>query len=96
MSRHLRTKHCTQEGGSFVCRYGENSVCCTLPIEGVSDTDYERHVVRHYAAKNKPGSRKVSQSKSEGGTEKWTLHTTAQNLPAVLNDPKQGKQVSCL
>ncbi|XP_046687628.1 LOW QUALITY PROTEIN: vacuolar protein sorting-associated protein 54-like [Homalodisca vitripennis] len=90
---HLRSKHCTQEGGSFVCRYGENNVCCTLPVEGVNDLDYERHVFKHHTtANNKAGSRKVSQSKSETGGERWTSHTTAQNLPAVLNDPRQGKQ----
>lgn len=47
--RHLRDKHCTQEGGSFVCRYGENSVCCSLPVEGVNDADYEHHVYKDHA-----------------------------------------------
>lgn len=90
---HLRMKHCTQEGGSFVCRYGDNNVCSTLPVEGVNDLDYEHHVFKHHVTHGKTHSRKSS-TRSEPQAERWTLHTTAQNLPAVLNDPKQGKQVS--
>ena len=47
--RHLRQYHCTKEGGSFVCRYGRNGVCPSLPVEGVSDKDYETHVERNHA-----------------------------------------------
>lgn len=47
--RHLRELHCTREGGSFVCLYGPNGVCPSLPIEGVSDKDYEDHVTRDHA-----------------------------------------------
>jgi hypothetical protein len=46
--RHLRECHCTREGGSFVCRYGLNGVCPSLPVEGVSDRDYEDHVLRDH------------------------------------------------
>ena len=46
--RHLRDEHCSQEGGSFVCRYGYNGVCTSLPVEGVSDKDYEDHVMKHH------------------------------------------------
>lgn len=46
--RHLRDDHCSQEGGSFVCRYGYNGVCTSLPVEGVSDRDYEDHVARNH------------------------------------------------
>lgn len=95
LTRHLRNKHCTQEGGSFVCRYGENNVCCTLPVDGVNDSDYERHIFKHHAISSKAGSRKLSQS-IETSIERWTAHTTAQNLPAVLNDPKRGKEVSSI
>jgi len=48
--RHLRDYHCTREGGSFVCRYGMNGVCPSLPVEGVSDRDYEDHVSRDHVA----------------------------------------------
>ena len=56
---HLRECHCTREGGSFVCHYGRNGVCPSLPIDGVSDTDYEAHVVKDHVnaaiAAGKPG-----------------------------------------
>lgn len=45
---HLRRQHCAKEGGSFVCRYGRNRVCPSLPVEGVSDKDYEAHVEKHH------------------------------------------------
>ena len=48
--RHLRDFHCSKEGGSFVCRYGPNGVCRSLPIEGVNDHDYEEHVIKAHAS----------------------------------------------
>ncbi len=47
---HLRDFHCTKEGGSFVCRYGPNGICPSLPLDGVSDKDYEDHVARDHVA----------------------------------------------
>ena len=47
---HLREFHCRKEGGSFVCRYGPHGVCRSLPVEGVSDKDYEDHVARDHVA----------------------------------------------
>ena len=47
-SQHLRDFHCSKEGGSYVCRYGMNGVCTSLPLEGVSDRDYDDHVVRDH------------------------------------------------
>ena len=40
-----------------MCLYGGNAVCATLPLEGVSDVDYEQHVVKQHIllATNKPG-----------------------------------------
>lgn len=78
--RHLRDKHCTVEGGSFVCRYGYNGVCSSLPIDGVSDKDYESHVENHLTSTMKEAE------------EKWNIFSAAQNLPAVLNDPSKGRQ----
>lgn len=46
--KHLRDKHCAKEGGSFVCRYGLHGVCPTLPVDGVSDIDYEYHVAKDH------------------------------------------------
>ncbi|CAI5453196.1 unnamed protein product [Caenorhabditis angaria] len=51
-SRHIRTNHTTQEGGSFLCRYGENGVCQKLPIEGVCDLDFETHIRRFHTTTN--------------------------------------------
>ncbi|BES94082.1 Vacuolar protein [Nesidiocoris tenuis] len=95
--RHLRDQHCTQEGGSYVCRYGDNGVCWTLPVEGVSDSDYEKHVLRHHVTGGLPGSRKLSTSSTGSdrvpfANHKWALNSTAQNLPAVLNDPTKAKR----
>ncbi|XP_037078466.1 vacuolar protein sorting-associated protein 54-like [Pollicipes pollicipes] len=103
--RHLRQKHCRQEGGSFVCHYGYNRVCSSLPLEGVSDVDYEHHVLKHHvypkgAIRKEGGSRTSSVSSSSSSHQsgaaadglRWSLHSAAQNLPAVLNDPGRGRQ----
>ncbi|XP_059616390.1 vacuolar protein sorting-associated protein 54 [Phlebotomus argentipes] len=79
--KHLRDQHCTREGGSFVCRYGSNGVCASLPLDGVSDRDYESHVNRYHVQ----GDAK--------GPEQWSVFSAAQNLPAVLNDPNRSKQI---
>ncbi|XP_021700653.1 vacuolar protein sorting-associated protein 54 [Aedes aegypti] len=79
--RHLRQHHCTVEGGSYVCRYGYNEVCASLPLDGVSDRDYEMHVNRCH----------VNQQQKESQI-KWSVFSAAQNLPAVLNDPSRSKQ----
>ncbi|XP_033166047.1 vacuolar protein sorting-associated protein 54 [Drosophila mauritiana] len=78
---HLRNRHCTREGGSFVCRYGFNGVCASLPLDGVSDRDYDAHVAKYH----------VNQHTREMPPE-WGVYSAAQNLPAVLNDPSRGKQ----
>lgn len=77
---HLRERHSTQEGGSFVCRYGPNGVCPSLPLDGVDDRDFEAHIQRCHA--HPPSST----------AEKWSVYSSSQNLPAVLNDPSRGKQ----
>lgn len=79
--RHLRDRHCTREGGSFVCRYGYKGVCASLPLDGVSDRDYEAHVIKIH----------MNDTKREE-PEEWSVYMAAQNLPAVLNDPSRGKQ----
>lgn len=81
--KHLRERHCTKEGGSYVCRYGFNGVCPSLPLDGVSDRDYESHVARYH----------VNQPSREPAPE-WSVFSAAQNLPAVLNDPGRGKQAN--
>lgn len=79
--RHLRDRHCTKEGGSYVCRYGFNGVCASLPLDGVSDRDYETHVAKYH----------VNQISRE---PEWSVFSAAQNLAAVLNDPSRGKQTN--
>lgn len=81
--RHLRERHCSVEGGSFVCRYGYNGVCSSLPLDGVSDRDYETHVERYHVNAN-----------AKEAEVKWSVFSAAQNLPAVLNDPSRGKQAN--
>ncbi|PNF33403.1 Vacuolar protein sorting-associated protein 54 [Cryptotermes secundus] len=103
--RHLRDRHCSREGGSYVCRYGYNGVCSSLPVEGVSDEDYEDHVYKHhvfphqYAIKATRGNlrnlmnHQMSEKPNVVAVEKqWSLYSAAQNLPALLNDPNRGKQ----
>ena len=48
--RHLRDYHCTREGGSFVCLYGPNGVCPSLPLDGVSEWDYQDHVMKDHVS----------------------------------------------
>ncbi|CAL7949075.1 unnamed protein product [Xylocopa violacea] len=90
--RHLRDQHCSREGGSFVCLYGYNGVCTSLPVEGVSDKDYVAHATKHATMQQ--------QHKSNGQlsepSSSWTVYSAAQNLPAVLNDPFKGKQSNFL
>jgi vacuolar protein sorting-associated protein 54 len=52
-----------------------------LPLDGVSDKDYEAHVEKYH----------VSQSMKEI-EDKWNIFSAAQNLPAVLYDPAKGRQ----
>ena len=49
---HLRMRHSTQEGGSFVCKYGRNNVCPSLPLDGVNQDDYENHVEKVHVQLN--------------------------------------------
>lgn len=61
---HLREKHCTREGGSYICHYGHNGVCSSLPVDGVSDADYEDHVLRHHV-----GVANMSAGSSNGSSQ---------------------------
>ncbi|KAG1681997.1 Vacuolar protein sorting-associated protein 54 [Nymphon striatum] len=90
-SIHLREYHCTKEGGSYICHYGKNGVCSSLPLEGVSDRDYEDHVARNHillsvkkifpeAKFRKPSSGESINSYSE---------VTKTNQPNVVSDRSQ-------
>ncbi|XP_076055991.1 VPS54 subunit of GARP complex scat [Oratosquilla oratoria] len=88
--RHVRENHCSKEGGSFVCRYGYNGVCSSLPLEGVSDQDYEDHVIKHHAFVSASQGSSSIMAKSDKNEEKWGVYSATQNVPAVLNDPRKG------
>lgn len=51
-------------------------------MDGVSDRDYESHVTRYHV------------NQLSKGPEQWSVFSSAQNLPAVLNDPSRGKQTN--
>ncbi|XP_028414316.1 vacuolar protein sorting-associated protein 54-like, partial [Dendronephthya gigantea] len=106
-ARHLRSEHCSKEGGSFVCLYGWNGVCPSLPVEGVSDADYEDHVEKHhvgtsfartddYGLKERQCDNRmigyVQMPPISFSEEKWTFFSSTQNLAAVLNDPNERKR----
>eukprot|EP00080_Pristionchus_pacificus_P014630 PDM74650.1 hypothetical protein PRIPAC_42006 [Pristionchus pacificus] len=76
--RHLRVAHSTKEGGSFVCKYGENGVCPHFPPEGVSDYDYEAHLRKFHTVADialRPesgGKTTTTGGEMDGGT--FTIH----------------------
>ncbi|CAG9535585.1 unnamed protein product [Cercopithifilaria johnstoni] len=73
-AQHLRAMHCTKEGGSFICRYGPNRVCQTLPLEGVSDHDYEAHIRKCHA--NFVLGKQPAMAKAEGKTKHSSSNPT--------------------
>ncbi|KAJ8669831.1 hypothetical protein QAD02_001090 [Eretmocerus hayati] len=96
---HLRVKHCSQEGGSFVCRYGYNGVCSSLPVEGVSDKDYIAHAAKHAIMQQQQQQKKNNGQvvgNASSSSASWSMYSASQNLPAVLNDPNKGKQSNFL
>jgi len=78
---HLASCHSTAEGGSHICRYGDNGICSACPGVGISMADYTAHCYRHHL---KGGG--------NGKQENWSVLSSTVNLPAVLNDPGKGKQ----
>ena len=100
---HLRDSHCKKEGGSFTCHYGTNNLCQYLPLEGVSDRDYEQHVLKIHVkipaemteldlAPVLPTSETPSPPSVVADQQKWTYYKASVNMPALLNDPAKGKQ----
>merc|ERR1719318_1057698 len=81
---HLVTSHAAVEGGSYTCRYGENSICITCPAVGISKVDYADHVTRHHINRDKV--------KFNPNHDYWNVLSSSVNLPAVLNNPDKGKQ----
>ncbi|XP_033735707.1 vacuolar protein sorting-associated protein 54-like [Pecten maximus] len=83
-TRHLRDFHCSKEGGSFVCRYGLNNVCPSLPLEGVSDMDYENHIARdHVHSYQQHG---IGQKNSTGVMASYVSDHNKKEEPSVVQD----------
>ena len=81
---HLSTSHVSVEGGSYICRYGENNICSACPGVGVSQVDYNTHVTRHHIHRDKVVF--------NPNNDFWNVLSSSVNLPAVLNNPAKGKQ----
>ena len=81
---HLSTSHVSVEGGSYICRYGENNICSACPGVGVSQVDYNNHVTRHHIHRDKVVF--------NPNNDFWNVLSSSVNLPAVLNNPAKGKQ----
>lgn len=88
-----------------MCRYGMNGVCPSLPLEGVSDRDYDDHVVRDHIHRDYGGARSKQLERVEPPEPvnnsdpnivqdqyKWTIHHSSVNMPALLNDPRLSKR----
>ncbi|XP_003379421.1 conserved hypothetical protein, partial [Trichinella spiralis] len=101
---HLRTMHCTKEGGSYIChaalnvvkqrvllRYGPYNVCRSLPVEGVADKDYEEHIRKvHLPDDGKEELAKLLQSM------RFTENVSTSNQPSLVQDSIQPKNVYSL
>jgi len=79
---HLASCHSAAEGGSHICRYGDNGICSACPGVGISMADYTAHCYRHH----------LNGGGKNGKLENWSVLSSTVNLPAVLNDPGKGKQ----
>lgn len=71
-----------------------------MPVEGISDADYEQHIYKHHVfVKNKYRRHKRQTSTisllsdASGDQDKWNVYSASQNLTAVLNNPRKIKQV---
>lgn len=101
---HLREQHSKREGGSFICKFGTHGVCPSLPVEGVSDRDYEVHVAKEHVGDEAYLKRikKANSLTMDGGeqasttpsviSKPWTVYSSTVNLPAVLNDPRKSRR----
>uniref|UniRef100_A0A0N5AQS1 Vacuolar protein sorting-associated protein 54 n=1 Tax=Syphacia muris TaxID=451379 RepID=A0A0N5AQS1_9BILA len=96
-SRHLRNNHSVKEGGSYICRYGLNGICQTLPLEGVSDNDYEAHLRKCHVNTALPFAAHLPSSSSRNelvasGKKCFTLQSFTQNLASVLSDSSRSRK----
>ncbi|XP_059162302.1 vacuolar protein sorting-associated protein 54-like [Physella acuta] len=85
-SQHLRDFHCSKEGGSYVCRYGMNGVCPSLPLEGVSDRDYDDHVIKDHISSDYGGARSKIPSNRHQERPPSESHTPSNTDPNIVQD----------
>ncbi len=80
------------QGGSYTCHYGDNGICNACPAVGISHSDYVGHVTRHHV-QTLPSTASLDRLSFASHNNSWTVYSSTVNLPAVLNDPKKGKQL---
>ncbi|XP_005105432.1 vacuolar protein sorting-associated protein 54 [Aplysia californica] len=85
-NQHLRDFHCSKEGGSYVCRYGMNGVCPSLPLEGVSDRDYDDHVVRDHVHTNYGGARSKQLERLSQEQSQYEPQVSGNSDPNIVQD----------
>ncbi|KAK6181724.1 hypothetical protein SNE40_009521 [Patella caerulea] len=84
--QHLRDFHCSKEGGSYVCRYGMNNVCQSLPVDGVSDKDYEDHVAKDHVYCGVGGARSKIKSRSTPDRSDDEYPSSVSSEPSIVRD----------
>ena len=89
-AKHLRQCHASKEGGSFVCHYGVNGVCPSLPLEGVSDRDYEDHVRKNHVMEDLRGGG------GRGGGQRTSRDEGAAIVPNRKDSASGGISISSL
>ncbi|XP_041352361.1 vacuolar protein sorting-associated protein 54-like [Gigantopelta aegis] len=86
--QHLRDFHCSKEGGSYMCHYGMNGVCPSLPLDGVNDKDYDDHVARDHVFGGDAGkcdaSRKASCNTTLPSSVECILLSSSE--PSIVQD----------
>lgn len=78
-------------------------MCSSLPVEGISDADYEQHIYNNHVSVKKGyrhskflNSSLSSTSDLSINSDKWNVYSASQNLAAVLNNPNKIKEVNCI
>ncbi|KHJ42174.1 Vps54-like protein [Trichuris suis] len=95
-----------KQGSYLKAKYGPYSTCSALPVEGVSDEDYEEHVKKvHLAVVPTDGgescllnnfpNKSLQPSIVQDSTQCWSMCRSTQNLSAVLNDPRRDRSMAC-
>lgn len=62
-----------------MCRYGPNNICPSLPLEGVSDMDYENHIARDHVQAS-------GRKRSETQDSYSMMMSPPGSVPSVVHD----------